>query len=239
VEWYRQGGLALANDRLEEIERLHRLRAAGALTHSEYEREKARILGDGEALSAGRVSVPDARGRRHPLPLVVGAAAVAGLAALLSWWGFHGLSEAPVPPPRSRGVAARPATAAVRAMPARIATTMPGAALQASPAPMPSPWVGHYKGPVEGAAGDLVIDPRPAGEIHLALTVASPTCTGEISFLTKAPAGNTLVLTQRSEDSDEVCRLTMYRSGRRLSIQEQSCLEFHGFECDFEGRLTR
>lgn len=64
----------MSGDRLERIERLNRLREAGALTHTEFEQEKARILREAHVPS-GSETAPASRFRF----IVIALVAVGGL----------------------------------------------------------------------------------------------------------------------------------------------------------------
>jgi hypothetical protein len=162
-----------------------------------------------------------------------------GAAALLTGCSGGQGNEAAAPANETNGTEVANLSTAVpapapAAEPANEASALPAAA--ADPG-----WAGTYQGKAEGnnAEGTLKIRPASRGRINVAVDIGAPGCAGDVTFRNvTAPQGDTLVLS-RPEGEDGQCHLTLKRGGKSIAIHEENCTNYHGFECSFEGTMSR
>jgi hypothetical protein len=107
-----------------------------------------------------------------------------------------------------------------------------------TPRIVPSSWEGQYNGAFEGAPGSITIHDRD-DQLTVAIAIGSRRCVGGIEFTAARPVGNTLMKRFPIDDSGNQCTLTLTREGRGISVNEEGCSNYHGFECSFNGAVTK
>lgn len=224
----------MADERLDGLERLAKMRDSGALSAPEFENEKRRILREDDA------AVIRARGRRHFL-LVPGLLVLA-LAVTAALWFIprsgNAAPEAPATAP-SQQANVSPVAAPVESPPAPAPAAAP-ARKEAAPPPAAESWVGVYEGSFEGdASGTVTIADRGNERVSVAIGIGAPGCAGSIEFTAGAPRSNILSHRFPRDDSGNQCRLTLRKRGNSLTVDEESCLYHHGFACSFQGQARR
>jgi len=73
------------------------------------------------------------------------------------------------------------------------------------------------------------------GVYKVLLTVKSRQCTGELEAYGQAKGGTVVAAVAAQDDP---CKVTISRRGRGIAVREQSCLNWHGAACDFNGDLA-
>jgi hypothetical protein len=211
------GGTMSSN--IEKLERLARLRDSGALTITEFELEKRKLLAPSSLASE----------RSRVLP------AVAAIAALLAGGAgvWYAIGQADHVPPQ-----------ATRTTPPVVTPKPIAAGPKVEPAPPPppaNPWVGKYKGTFEGdVAGSLTIREARNGRLRYSLAVGGPRCTGGLDGTFSQPENQTATVTAIDGEIGAACTLKLALSGRSIAVTEQEgCMDFHGFECSFSGTASR
>ncbi len=216
--------------RLDQLERLSKLRDAGALSHVEFENEKRRLFSDSAQLSKSRF-----QGFRTVALIAFALSAVSlGIIALTNSQFFDfGISVSP-----SSGQQKRPAQPVLSA-PAPQAS-VPSAMPTKTPDPVPNPWLGVFEGKFEGGAdGSLRIQESKNGRLAISIGIGSPRCAGGIDGSVPMTSSRTLVLKKPKDDSGNACRVTLIRRGKVISIEEDGCISYHGFECSLTGVVER
>lgn len=104
-------------------------------------------------------------------------------------------------------------------------------------------WLGTYRGTLfGGATATMRVSQSSAGNLRLKLDMASPQgCSGSFDEWVAPPAGDKLkVEMPYDESSDLQCKVSISRSGSTLRLEELSaCHQWHGYECGFEGVLSK
>jgi hypothetical protein len=105
----------------------------------------------------------------------------------------------------------------------------------------PGTWVGDYGGRFEGndAEGTLRIAMGSNRLLQVRLDIGAPGCAGQVEFRNGSPQGDLLALTGPTEDYDRQCKLILTRRGDRIDLSEENCTSSHGFECSFNGSVSR
>jgi hypothetical protein len=75
---------------------------------------------------------------------------------------------------------------------------------------------------------------RDQGVYKVLLTVTAGQCTGELEAYGEAKGGN---LVAEVAEQDDPCKVTISRRGSGIVVRQQSCLNWHGAGCDFNGQL--
>lgn len=101
-------------------------------------------------------------------------------------------------------------------------------------------WAGTYKGKVEGndARGTLEITPASNNRLDVEFGIGAPGCAGRVAYQDVLPPGGDTWILSQPEGKGEQCRLTLRRSGSSISVDEEDC-NAHGFECSFQGTVSR
>jgi hypothetical protein len=214
---------------IDALERLAKLRESGALSIAEFEQEKRKLLtaGSEETARSGRTL------------LIVGFIVVA--LAFLSY-AFGNKKESSQEPERTPTVV--PSTVSMQALPTFPATptasSAPVNAPPTSPVPEMNPWAGTYKGIFEGdARGNLEISEGAKGRLKFALGIGSGGCAGGLEANMAVLSDTEGVVALPEDDSGNSCRISMVRRGTTITLTEEGCGYYHGFECSFSGTVKR
>lgn len=214
---------------LESLERLAKLRESGALSVTEFELEKKKLLGP----------EPQKRTTGWVVPLVSGFAI---LAVGAIGWAIGG-REATGPPSRHTARPNSPAVLPKAPATSPTSTASPQSAASAPPSqasPMLSPWAGTYKGKFEGdARGVLKISEGAEGRLKFSLGIAAEGCAGGLEATLAVLSGTEGVVALSEDDSGNACRISMVRRGSTIRLTEEGCGYHHGFECSFSGMVKR
>lgn len=203
---------------IEKLERLARLRDSGALSVTEFEVEKRKLLAIDPA--------PPGGGHRW---------AVLIIAAVLAGGGYAAWQLGSTPVPQSASKAAP--KMAIPVNPAPVAVPLPD---PAPPPPPPNPWVGRYKGTFEGdARGELTIREGSRGRLKFSLGIGASRCTGGLEATLAVLSDTEGVVALPEDESGESCRIALKRNGKTITLGEEGCSYHHGFECSFSGVVQR
>ncbi|WP_424360391.1 hypothetical protein [Methylocystis parvus] len=95
---------------------------------------------------------------------------------------------------------------------------------------------GRYVAGSKRYAQDLVVAKRADGRFGVKAEVATSGCMGEFEGV-GALAGDALVAEAKFEN--ETCALTLRRTKKGVSVEEDHCLPFHGAACEFSGAYRK
>ena len=113
---------------------------------------------------------------------------------------------------------------------ARLRALALGAALlTASGAPA---FEGRYIAGSKSYVQELRVAKQADGRFKIEADVATPGCAGEVEAI-GASQGD--VLTGTAAFDTEKCTLTLRRTKKGVSVEEDNCLPFHGAACEFSG----
>lgn len=211
--------------RLENLERLGRLRDTGVLSADEFEHEKSRLISEATSSPANST-----------IKTVLVLATLAVVVAVGTGFAFS-----VVPEPEKKSIKHKMAAASESAQSAAPAQQTATTAIVERVTPQPvNPWIGKYKGAFEGGAkGSASISSRPGNKLAISIGIGSEDCSGGIDGTVSAPTAATAVIRKPKDDSGHACRLTLGRRGDRLTVTEDGCSYYHGFSCSFNGILTK
>jgi hypothetical protein len=91
---------------------------------------------------------------------------------------------------------------------------------------------GRYVAGSKAYSQELRITKRPDGRFDVTADVATRGCAGEVEAA-GASEGDTLRAEAKFEN--ETCALTLRRTRKGVSVEEDHCLPFHGAACEFSG----
>lgn len=116
------------------------------------------------------------------------------------------------------------------ASPARVRTLALGAALFAAEGA--AAFEGRYVAGSKSYVQELRVAKQADGRFKIDADVATPGCAGEVEAV-GALQGDALKATAALDA--ENCTLTLRRTKKGVSVEEDNCLLFHGAACEFSG----
>jgi hypothetical protein len=105
-----------------------------------------------------------------------------------------------------------------------------GAALLAAGAA--AAFEGRYVAGSKAYSQELRITKRADGRFGVTADVATRGCAGEVEAV---GAGDGDTLKAEAKFDNETCALTLRRTRKGVSVEEDHCLPFHGAACEFSG----